>query len=369
MKVIFYRGREYRSIKELCDTYGVDASLFRYYKNTKGMSVNDSMERCLHSKPRCNSVTYNGITYLSESEMCDSLGVDYSKYLKRKGSGKTLEECLSPGSSRRGRRGNGVCYRGKVYHSAKELCDTYGVKAGVFWYYNNVKGMSVEDSMKRCLYPDKSEVGRKGKEICYQGKVYRSMQELCDAYGIKAVMFSYYNSTKGMSVEDSVERCLNPVREGNSITYKGITYASESEMCYRLGVKYNTYMKRKSSGKTLEECLSIDKEERGRKGNEVYYQGRVYKSEKALCEARGVNYNSYLSRKSSGKTLEECLSTDESNKSNEICYQGKVYKSGRALCEAHGVSYSTYRSRRKKGYTVEESLKPANRGTDRDMKR
>ena len=90
------------------------------------------------------------------------------------------------------------------------------------------------------------------------------------------------------------------------MTYNGVLYQSESEMCKALGISYKTYTKRKYKGWTLEQCINGRKIDRTH-AHAITYNGVVYQSETKMCKALGINRRTYNSRKNKGWTLDECI--------------------------------------------------------------
>ena len=94
-------------------------------------------------------------------------------------------------------------------------------------------------------------------------------------------------------------------RKINKITYQGVTYSNEKEMCKALNFPYNTYVARKRKGMLLEERLNTPV------GNSIVYQGVTYPNEKEMCKALNFPYGTYLARKNKGMPLDKISFTPD----------------------------------------------------------
>ncbi len=81
----------------------------------------------------------------------------------------------------------------------------------------------------------------------------------------------------------------------------GIEYKTIRAMCDAAGIEYSVFSSRRRLGWSLEKCLY---------GKEKYIDPRTgieYKTMKSMCATIEVDYKLFKSRKHLGWTLEECL--------------------------------------------------------------
>lgn len=83
------------------------------------------------------------------------------------------------------------------------------------------------------------------------GERYNSVQDMCDAYGVKYVTYKRRRKS-GLSVEES----LTAMRAHTVIGPDGEIYSSMKEMCKEYGVSYNTFMSRRKRGASLKQALT-----------------------------------------------------------------------------------------------------------------
>ena len=96
----------------------------------------------------------------------------------------------------------------------------------------------------------------------------------------------------------------------------------------------------------------------------VTLDGITYRSAKAACNAIGLPYKTFITRRREGKSVSDSLSLDRkrgcthhSTHAHPVIIQGKEYKSVSEACRAHNISYITVRSRiRHKNMSLEEAI-------------
>lgn len=96
----------------------------------------------------------------------------------------------------------------------------------------------------------------------------------------------------------------------------------------------------------------------------VTLDGITYRSAKAACNAIGLPYKTFITRRREGKSVSDSLSLDRkrgcthhSTHPHPVIIQGKEYKSVSEACRAHDISYVTVRCRmRHKHMSLEEAI-------------
>lgn len=136
---------------------------------------------------------------------------------------------------------------------------------------------------------------------------------------------------------------------------KGVQYNSQKELCEAFGVNKDTFSSRLKSGWTTEEALNLVKRGRVSKNSrpcEVTFEGKTYSSYAELCRDKKVCGVTFNRRRRKGFSIEECLY----GKDAPFTYKGVKYKNLNALCNATNMGWETVNHRLKLGYTVEQAI-------------
>ncbi len=137
------------------------------------------------------------------------------------------------------------------------------------------------------------------------------------------------------------------------LTYKGKTYQNRRLLCADLNIslaclKFGLYR-----GMSLSETVFRAKKVRARQiESRTDHKGIVYKSQKAMCEAYGINPARYRDRIKYHRTKEEALTMPLktygtiSKQSDVIDHLGNHYASTSEMCRAYNIIRETYLYRR-----------------------
>ena len=138
------------------------------------------------------------------------------------------------------------------------------------------------------------------------------------------------------------------------VDHEGNQFNSLQEMCDHWGIKKSTFMDRRQHGWSLEECLAGRNSRIGRNGKTQDHNGAIYLSEKAMCDAYGINYSSFRSQRRRGITLKECLTPKRTQTVTD--HHGNKFKTRSEMCEFYGVDPSTFKNRIDKNWSLEKAL-------------
>lgn len=141
------------------------------------------------------------------------------------------------------------------------------------------------------------DIIKTAKVTDHQGKVYNTIEEMCSNYGITSSCYKYRLKNWG----DKERALTEPVKRKIHIPTSSDELKTKSEILKELGVSRVNYNELRKLGYTHEEAI------KGKRGIIKDHNGVVYKTEKDMCKAWKVNYRTYLRRKYSGRDLEECL--------------------------------------------------------------
>lgn len=139
------------------------------------------------------SVEVFGETYSCVGEAIEKYGLYPSSVYKRLGKGQSLEEIITSVLKRR------ITYKNKEYPNPTSLARAYNVEPHLF-LARLKKGKSVEEALtdERLCFENK---------YIYQGKGYRSLNELAKYIGVNICTLSR-KFNKGASLKEAVEHAL-----------------------------------------------------------------------------------------------------------------------------------------------------------------
>ena len=88
---------------------------------------------------------------------------------------------------------------------------------------------------------------------CYDGKTYETIKEMAEEYGIDRQRI-YSFRRRGWSLEDAMQMCINDVRgRGRLFEYNGKLYRSPKALAEEYGLPYSEARKKKYTSKQLEQ--------------------------------------------------------------------------------------------------------------------
>ena len=247
-------------------------------------------------------VDHLGKEYNSVKEMCDAWGVSYDIFYTRRKRGYSLESSLLKKEDHN-KKGNNLSYSrlktpcvdhlGKEYSSIKEMCDVWGVLPATF-YIRKKNGHSIEE----CLtgVPKNVKVAR--VYLDHKGLEYSSLEDLCNTYNVTVSMYR-----KRKYAGWDLEKILTTPVTKEVRDHEGNVFNTVNEMCVYWNTDYMVYYRLKNSGHTLEECLTYRAHKKKKSNtNVVDHTGKEFGSIKEMCD-----YYTFYNRKRKGYTLEECL--------------------------------------------------------------
>lgn len=239
-------------------------------------------------------------------------------------------------------------HTGRIFPSQKTMCEAWGIP--IYTYQSRIKrGWSVEEALT-----GKSNYTAHGKPCTdHLGHEFPSKKEMCEHWGVTLTTFLGRRS-RGMSLKEALEG-----REPTVFDHTGQGFATKVEMAGTWGITPTQLKMRLKRGWTLEEALTGNRE--GARINIKYcdHEGAEYPTCKAMCEAWGIDPNTYSARIANGWSVEEALTGNRDYKAGpKPCtdHTGQTFSSIAEMCSAWHVRYSAYTSRIAKGWTIEEAL-------------
>lgn len=140
---------------------------------------------------------------------------------------------------------------------------------------------------------------------CYDGKTYETIKEMAEEYGIDRQRI-YSFRRRGWSLEDAMQMCINDVRgRGRLFEYNGKLYRSPKALAEEYGLPWNSLAHYIQRCKTIEEAVDRCKETQEKK---IMLWGKRYQSRYALAIAFGIRETSISARiHTRNMTLEEII--------------------------------------------------------------
>lgn len=156
---------------------------------------------------------------------------------------------------------------------------------------------------------------------------------MAEEYGIDRQRI-YSFRRRGWSLEDAMQMCINDVRgRGRLFEYNGKLYRSPKALAEEYGLPWNSLAHYIQRCKTIEEAVDRCKETQEKK---IMLWGKRYQSRYALAIAFGIRETSISARiHTRNMTLEEIIL--ELLQKEPICFEGKTYNTLVELCAEYQV--------------------------------
>lgn len=252
-----------------------------------------------------------------------------------------------------------VDHLGNEYISETKMCDYYNINPAT--YRSRIRnGWTKEDALTK----NTRDININPTFIDHLGNVYKDQQTMCKHYEIEPDVFVKRISS-GWSLEDALTK---PVREKNDnpifIDHLGNTFPSQTKMCeyYKIGI--NTFKKRISKGMSLKAALTTPV-----KGDEQYiitdHLGNAFPSQTKMCEHYKIRFSLFKYRISKGMSLKAALTTPVKRQEEQTVtdHLGNVFSNKTKMCKHYGIDYYLFKYRISKGMSLKDALiKPVNRG-------
>lgn len=187
---------------------------------------------------------------------------------------------------------------------------------------------------------------------CYDGKTYETIKEMAEEYGIdRERIYSFRH--RGWSLEEAMRMCIDDVRgRGRLFEYNGKLYRSPKALAEEYGLPWNSLSHYMQRCKTVEEAVKSCKEAQEKK---ITLWGKQYQSRYEVAEAFGIRETSITFRSYTRKaTLEEIVL--ELLQKEPIYFEGNTYNTLTELCAKYQVQPCNVFERLKYGKTLEEAV-------------
>lgn len=242
-------------------------------------------------------------------------------------------------------------YNGKMYASKKECCEALGISYRSVLSYRYEKNCRFEEAIDH--FVERSQQ----KKFVFRNRKWLNLHNCCQFYGLNEDSVKNYMWNSHCSPAEAVGHHLK-AKKDLEFVYKRKRYRSLAECCREYGVNLGSvlaYMDRnKTSAANAITHLTEYRDEK-----EFAFRDSTYKSMPECCKAFGVNPVSVRDRaKRTGCTWEEAMEHYVSAPDSiRLCINGRGFHSIRECCEAYEINESSVRSRAARtGCSVEESV-------------
>ena len=341
----------------MCESYGITYKKFLKRKKL-GWTLGEILgaeERKLHRVSRTGNACEDhlGNKFKSRAEMCRYHNVSFSTYSERIKAGHSVKEALTGEVYT-----TATDHKGIKYRSHANMCKQYGIAVNT---YNNriAKGWTVEEALLTpTKYRNRSRNDKGATD--HLGNKFSSVSEMCDEWGINLNTYKA-RIQAGWDVKRAL---LTPSfsRDTRSIDdHLGNHYSSLSEMAKQYGIDPGTLRNRIDHGWSIKDALTKPVQRNVSKLSIIKdHLGNEYKSMNDMCKHYNIVEKTFVGRIGRGMSLEDALTKpiDTSKSSYIECkdHLGNEYKSLSAMCRAYGITVSLYRARLKSGWDLETAL-------------
>lgn len=267
---IEYDGKTYKTIAELAQYKGKDTKLI-YNRLRKGWDLKKSVES---GNALCTPISYKGQNYRSIKEMADKLDIPYAVLRNRLQKGQTPDEAVNtPIKKRTSLRP--VVYKGTTYRSLNALARQFEISLPSIRHQMFNCGLSLEAAVLHCMEH------RHGVSLF--GEKFSKLKDLAEQYEIDLPMLYFYLGS-GMTLEEAVTK----IRTKEPFIYEGKSYRTMTDLCQAYGIQPETFRLMIQKGATVDQALRA-KREPSTHGKGLYYNGEFYMSCLDLCDEYKIN--------------------------------------------------------------------------------
>lgn len=202
--------------------------------------------------------------------------------------------------------------------------------------------------------------GRPAKLICFDGKIYKGMRQLCEEYGLNPG--TILNRLRaGLSLDEAINN------RRKEIWYNGKVYNTIAQITTEYELSYDAVYAGLRKGKTLDEAMSTTLKGKKRKEEKlskqqspvikekIEFEGKKYVNLQQLAKDKSVHLGGVYLRISNGYTLEEAVELTK-KLSRVVVYNGVKYKTLKKLALDLGIAYHILIMKRKTCSTIEEAV-------------
>ncbi|MDA8229072.1 MAG: hypothetical protein M0T74_15490, partial [Desulfitobacterium hafniense] len=284
---VIYNGKEFESLKELAEQYGLSPKLL-----TGRLSEGWTLEKAIKTElgeviTNATPVTYQNVKYKSIKHMADTMNLPYwslAYYLSKiKDIDNAVEQCRLNSSKAP------LILWGNQYDSLVEISMAFGVR-----YSSLVKELGDNKSLQEAVQYLLSV-----EPIEFEGRQYATITELCMDYKVQPVNV-YKRLKQGMQLDQALRQPLRITSKGDRITYEGVMYQSKTALCREYGisvmcVNQNARLNKSSFIETFQLLHQLKEHAGMTKAGQLNFiprciiRGTLYKTNNVLANELGIS--------------------------------------------------------------------------------
>ena len=340
-RIFAFRGKEYNSFTECCLAYDLNPKIVRSAAYRTKSSLPETLEKNVSHMEGCvpqestgndensgNKVIskkrhrakepffYEGEKYVSLGQCCEIYGINETSVRARAWRIHcTWEEAVKHfiEKSNADELKKIFVYKGKEYQSVAECCRKYDVRAASVRNRASSTGCSIEEALDHFI---KKKIVTKKNEFVFRNKIYETLEECCEVYGVNANSVSSRKYRLGCSTDESLEHFIankEIIEERiQKFTFKWTEYPSLRACCKKYGIEDACVRQRaRDKNCSIEESFEHFMTRKRKKmldNPEFDYHGTLYPSLKECCEKLKISKNSVVSKsRRSGCSLQEAV--------------------------------------------------------------
>ena len=340
-RIFAFRGKEYNSFTECCLAYGLNPKIVRSAAYRTKSSLPETLEKNVSHMEGCvpqestgndensgNKVIskkrhrakepffYEGEKYVSLGQCCEIYGINETSVRTRAWrihctGAEAVKHFIEKSNADELKKI--FVYKGKEYQSVAECCRKYDVRAASVRNRASSTGCSIEEALDHFI---KKKIVTKKNEFVFRNKIYETLEECCEVYGVNANSVSSRKYRLGCSTDESLEHFIankEIIEERiQKFTFKGAEYPSLRACCKKYGIEDACVRQRaRDKNCSIEESFEHFMTRKRKKmldNPEFDYHGTLYPSLKECCEKLKISKNSVVSKsRRSGCSLQEAV--------------------------------------------------------------
>lgn len=240
-------GNKFPSQNALCKHYKISAGEFKRRINEMGWSLQKALTTPTKKSANNKVCDHEGREFKSIKALCEHYGISRYVYKHRKKRNWSLEKILTTPMGQT--CGHVIIdHEGREFESIEALCRHYGITTSL---YRNRIGYNWPLE-KICTTPVK-QVGNIVED--HKGNKFPSIKKLCDCYNITTIMYST-RIKRGWTLEKTLTTPARQQHRGVVEDHKGNKFSSIKEMCAHYGIKPEVYDGRIKRGWTIKDALT-----------------------------------------------------------------------------------------------------------------
>ena len=344
-------GQEFNSIIEMCEYYNIPRRTFKA-RIEHGWSLEKALITPIGQKPTKKIKDYIGKEFDSIKALCEYYNISTTVYHYRLKHNWTLKDTLLTPAGDTPKDKIIRDHLGNRYNTFGEMCDHYNMPRETCRYRIN-QGWSLKKALTTPVKVLKPHITRNKIIKDHLGNEFRSITEICKYYKISPQTFK--NRLKlNWSIERALTQPTKKIKKAEPVKdHLGNKFGSITAMCKYHNISRATFTHRIAAGWDLGDALQ--------KNIVTDHLGNVYKSVEDMCKRYNIPSSLYHSRVHRGNlSLEQILTLDEQPFSSRIkCIDGfgHEFESINDLCKYYNITYRTYKKHNDKIFKTPEEFK------------